>query len=776
MGKGGKGGKKIDHSRPGGPKWKRRDDRDNKSEYVKEKKNPHFDQYYKEQNILSDDEWAAFTKAFQTTLPLTFRLTGSRSTAQDLNDVIKSTHIPHLTNVTFEGEPVPSPTQLPWYPEGLGWQLNVSKTVIRKQPEFKKFQDFLVYETDVGNISRQEAVSMIPPLVLDVEPHHKVLDMCAAPGSKTAQLIDALHSGPSGADPTGVVIANDSDFRRAYMLVHQSARLHSTAMMVTNLDASAFPTLKIGTTQENNRKTLWFDRILCDVPCSGDGTLRKNMQIWNSWAPGIGNGLHPLQLRILLRAMGMLGTNGRIVYSTCSLNPIENEAVLAAALNATPGQFRLVDVSDRLPGLIRRPGLSTWRVGIDKPVQFFDSHAGFLESLTTDRDRQKLGGKLAETMFVPENVAELHLERSMRIYPHLQDTGGFFVAVLERVAPAAPVASNPAVAEIKASSSLKRTASNLSDTTPTKPTAKRAKVDASEGDSAEPSTATATTPVDDADTELAPVAVDPAVAAAGTEEAKVSSPPKKWKEAPYTFLPRDNRHLKSCLTKLHVSQDAFDKRIFVRTADTDSPRAIYVCNNLVRDIIIANDPARMRLINCGVKMFTRQGNEKAKHNKDLIFRFVYEGVEAVLPFVEPSFILSAGLKELKTMLQTYYPGKVDFAGSKLAEQVAANVVDGAYLVRFEPGEFEGGVLLKPTVLPIWTSAKSITLMTDKQTKSALCLRLFGEDFTPFGKDLAAKKLASGRGAARPAEDGAEADAADDAEEMEVQEELAADAD
>lgn len=60
------------------------------------------------------------------------------------------------------------------YPEGLAWQFNVAKPVLRKQPEFKKFHSFLVFETEVGNISRQEAVSMLPPLFLDVLPHHKV--------------------------------------------------------------------------------------------------------------------------------------------------------------------------------------------------------------------------------------------------------------------------------------------------------------------------------------------------------------------------------------------------------------------------------------------------------------------------------------------------------------------------------------------------------------------------------------------------------------------------
>lgn len=60
--------------------------------------------------------------------------------------------------------------------------------------------------------SGQEAVSMIPPLVLDVKSHHKVLDTCAAPGSKTAQLIEALHSDGSDRIPTGFVIANDVSF------------------------------------------------------------------------------------------------------------------------------------------------------------------------------------------------------------------------------------------------------------------------------------------------------------------------------------------------------------------------------------------------------------------------------------------------------------------------------------------------------------------------------------------------------------------------------------
>lgn len=140
------------------------------------------------------------------------------------------------------------------------------------------------------------------------------------------------------------------------MLIHQSARLPSPALMVTNLDASIYPIIKVsGGNSKRHTNQLLFDRILCDVPCSGDGTIRKNSGIWRKWQPGDGNGLHAyglnlrtnyglyltfvvrLQVRILVRAMRMLNSSGRIVYSTCSLNPVENEAVIAVALETYPG-------------------------------------------------------------------------------------------------------------------------------------------------------------------------------------------------------------------------------------------------------------------------------------------------------------------------------------------------------------------------------------------------------------------------------------------------------
>jgi tRNA (cytosine34-C5)-methyltransferase len=82
---------------------------------------------------------------------------------------------------------------------------------------------------------------MIPPLLLDVRPHQRVLDMCAAPGSKTAQIIEMLHSTDEEPTSEGVVVANDVDNKRCYMLVHQSKRLHSPCSIITNHDAVNMP-------------------------------------------------------------------------------------------------------------------------------------------------------------------------------------------------------------------------------------------------------------------------------------------------------------------------------------------------------------------------------------------------------------------------------------------------------------------------------------------------------------------------------------------------------
>src|SRR3954467_4496663 len=107
-----------------------------------------------------------------------------------------------------------------------------------------------------------------------------------------------------------------------------------------------------------------------------------------------------LQVRILVRAMNLLKPGGRLVYSTCSFNPIENEAVVAAGLNTFPGEFRIVpqDSAEVLPALKRRAGLKTWKGASHEPLtkklmwheseEAFKSYTETLGEETTEKGRK----------------------------------------------------------------------------------------------------------------------------------------------------------------------------------------------------------------------------------------------------------------------------------------------------------------------------------------------------------------------------------------------------
>ncbi|CAE6462938.1 unnamed protein product [Rhizoctonia solani] len=640
--------------------------------------------------IVPETEWDEFWASLKVILPTTFRVTGSRATAQELNSIIKEQYVPSLKGVEFEGQVVEPPRQLPWYPDGLGWQLDVSKSALRKTPEFKRFHNFLVYETEVGNISRQEAVSMIPPLLLDVQPHHTVIDMCAAPGSKTAQLLEALHANDTAVEasiPSGLLIANDTDNKRAHMLVHQSSRLPSPVLMVTNLDASIYPRIQTPTGK------MLFDRILCDVPCSGDGTMRKNFGIWKSWTVMNGNGLHALQLRILVRAMNLLKPGGRLVYSTCSMNPVENEAVIAAALKKFPN-FELVDVSSSLPELKRRPGLPTWRPAVNREMDTsFSSHADFIESLPENKRSET---KMQVTHWPPVDVEQLNLERCLRIYPHLQNTGAFFVGVLHR----------KPKSEAQASSAPKRNVDAVTESDSAESSSKKQKL----GET-----------IDE----------DPHVLALADDDEPAGKPSKAstFKELPYVFLAEGSKHLEQATTDLQIKPSFPSANLFVRNPDGEALRQIYLCNDAVRQVLAHNDFARLRLINAGVRVFSRQesGVKAELHGRNR-FRFLTEGVPSVLPHVDESRILTADLNTLRVFMRLYYPVCGEF-DSPMKEKLASLEM-GSYLMRVNPGEQTGMSLKHALVLPIWKSTASAALMLDKKAKSALSLRLWGEDITP----------------------------------------------
>jgi multisite-specific tRNA:(cytosine-C5)-methyltransferase len=618
-------------------------------------------------------------------------------------------YVPEISKARHNGELVNPPTPIPWYPEKLAWSLTTPKNIVRRFAPFAKFQKFLVSETTVGNISRQEVVSMIPPLLIDVRPGMTVLDMCAAPGSKSAQLIEMVHRGeetrtrkiahdieqeqnrepsPDGLEvkleqsevekegeqgdwsddgrSTGLLIANDNNYQRAQMLIHQVKRLNSPNLIVTNHDASIFPSIKIST--ENGQvRWLKFDRILADVPCSGDGTARKNPNVWKDWAPSTGMGLHGLQVRILTRALQMLKVGGRAVYSTCSLNPVENEAVIAAAIESVGGlaMVRIVDCKDELPELKRVPGLKDWKL-MDRYERFYNSWED-LESAksNSETENREALDKFTPSMFAPQSKDEadrIPLERCIRVYPHLQDTGGFFITVLEKLS------------EIKATTTQINNSKN--GTTETK--RKREEDDE----------------VLEGTTKKAKPGVLKDATAAGTDSNRdvMTSKPKTSQglEEVYNYLDPKHPVLQEIAEYYQLSPRFPNDRYMVRNVTGEPAKAIYYTSALVRDILTLNEGKGIKFVQAGVKMFMRQD---AQGRNVCRWRIQSEGTPILDSWVGEDRVIRLYKKAAMKKLLIEMFMKIDGPGWESMGEVGPKLDQismGCCLIRVEPSDDEDG--------------------------------------------------------------------------------------
>lgn len=180
---------------------------------------------------------------------------------------------------------------------------------------------------DVGNTIEhalgyyyvQEAASMIPPLALQPKSGDIILDMAAAPGSKTSQMASMMENG-------GVIIANDIKADRLAALGLNLTRCGAQNVVVTMMQGQAFAKAKMK-----------FDKILLDAPCSGTGTIRKSPKTINMWNPESIKRLCSLQKSLLTTAWAVLKPGKEMVYSTCSTEPEENEAIVSWALENLDG-------------------------------------------------------------------------------------------------------------------------------------------------------------------------------------------------------------------------------------------------------------------------------------------------------------------------------------------------------------------------------------------------------------------------------------------------------
>jgi NOL1/NOP2/sun family putative RNA methylase len=222
-----------------------------------------------------------------------------------------------------------------------------------------------------GWLHGQEEVSALPARVLDPQPGERVWDACAAPGSKTSQLAALM------AD-SGRLVGTDASIGRIAALRSNAERLGLTNLAITHENARNH-SLKPFAGER-------YDRALVDVPCSCEGPIRKNPDTLEEWSLKHVKDIAGVQQGILERAVQVTRDGGTVVYSTCTFAPEENEAVLDAILASEPCQL----VEFEIP-LASSPGVTEWQ------DQSFD-----------------------ETV-----------RRARRIYPHHNDTGGFFCAKLE---------------------------------------------------------------------------------------------------------------------------------------------------------------------------------------------------------------------------------------------------------------------------------------------------------------------------------------------------------
>ena len=203
--------------------------------------------------------------------------------------------IPELTkrlSKNFKLDPIP------WCKEGF-WivhkegRLDIGNTV----------------EHAIGYYYVQESASMIPPVVLDPQPGETILDMAAAPGSKTTQLCQLMWN-------TGIVVANDITGDRIAALGINLQRCGALNSMITQMPGQRIS----GVT---------FDKVLLDAPCSGTGTIRKSLKTIRLWNPDMIKRLTVTQRKMLQTGFRLLKKGGTMVYSTCSTEPEENEGVIS---------------------------------------------------------------------------------------------------------------------------------------------------------------------------------------------------------------------------------------------------------------------------------------------------------------------------------------------------------------------------------------------------------------------------------------------------------------
>ncbi|PHT31271.1 hypothetical protein CQW23_27608 [Capsicum baccatum] len=725
-----------------------------------------FDEYYKEQGIVPTEEWDTFIGSLRTPLPAAFRINSSTQCYEDIRTKLENDFMKSIQAEGVDGSEIEGIKPLPWYPENLAWQSNFSRNQLRKNQVLERFHEFLKLQNEIGNITRQEAVSMVPPLFLDVRPDHFALDMCAAPGSKTFQLLEMIHHlAEPGTLPSGMVLANDVDVQRCNLLIHQTKRMSTANLIVTNHEAQHFPSCRLDRNCANGSETqkvseldinqLQFDRVLCDVPCSGDGTLRKAPDIWRKWNVGNGNGLHGLQIQIAMRGLSLLKVGGRMVYSTCSMNPIENEAVVAEVLRRCGASVELVDVSSELPQLVRRPGLKKWKVR-DKgawwtsykdvpecrrnaivPGMFPSGNTYVDASEKNDdatRDQFSDSGNNGNGIAVLENpttaatisdeeVSTLPLELCMRIVPHDQNSGAFFISVFQKLSPLPAAAfqqKKPMSSRGKSSSSDVKVKEdvNVEDVKPLDSVGIQEATmdDADIQAETEPETALNTEPsgiLEKADKEETQPSTDLRAEPETARGKRKLQMQGKWRGVDPVIFYKEEAVVGKIKDFYGIKESfLFEGHLITRNSDMNHVKRIYYVSKSVKEVLHLNFLAgqQLKIASVGLKMFERQ-TSKDGASAPCIFRISSEGLPLMLPHITKQ-ILYAFPADFKHLLQYKSIKFGDFVDAEFGEKASQLLMGCCVVVLNKENKTLSEAQADPSTIAIgcWRGRANISVM------------------------------------------------------------------
>ncbi|MEI7027452.1 RsmB/NOP family class I SAM-dependent RNA methyltransferase [Paenibacillus sp. y28] len=253
----------------------------------------------------------------------------------------------------------------------------------------------------------QEPSAMLPAALLRPEPGDRVLDLCAAPGGKSTQLAALLQG-------KGMLVTNDLHPDRTKVLAKNIELAGVTNAVVLNESperlAERFPG--------------FFDKILVDAPCSGEGMFRREPDMVKDWLRHGPAHYARLQRDILRQAAGMLAPGGRLVYSTCTFSPEENEEIILEFLLEHP-EFRVVPAP-------RHGGLAGGRPDWADRREKTRPEAGRTHQAAVDNDQKMDSARVCEG--APDSIAAVtgSVGGTLRVWPHLTRGEGHFAALLER--------------------------------------------------------------------------------------------------------------------------------------------------------------------------------------------------------------------------------------------------------------------------------------------------------------------------------------------------------